>query len=198
MTYQQEKPISHRSERWKFEIEEASVYLVSGQSFPVQGWGSYSCVLTLQKWWGIPLGSLLQGPQSSVVVQSLSWVQLSCVQLCDPMDCKGHQSYWSPNHPPKTSPPNPLVMKLSLQYMASLVAQAVKNLLAMQETRALGQKGPLEKGMVIHSNIHAWRILWTEEPGRLKPMGSQRVRHYWVSNTSHMNFGGTRMFSLQY
>ena len=58
-------------------------------------------------------------------------------------------------------------MKLSLQYVASLVAQAVKNLLAMQETRALGQKVPLEKGMVIHSKIHAWRILWTEEPGRL-------------------------------
>ena len=58
-------------------------------------------------------------------------------------------------------------MKLSLQYMVYLVAQAVKNLLAMQETRALDQKGPLEKSMVIHSYTHAWRILWTEEPGRL-------------------------------
>ena len=62
---------------------------------------------------------------------------------------------------------------------ASLVAQTVKNLSAMQETRvrSLGQEDPLEKGMVIHSSILAWRIPWTEEPGRLQSMGSLRVRH---------------------
>ena len=55
----------------------------------------------------------------------------------------------------------------------------VKNLPAAQETcfRSLGQEVPLEKGMATHSSILAWRILWTEEPGRLQSMGSQRVRH---------------------
>ena len=54
------------------------------------------------------------------------------------------------------------------------MAQAVKNLPAMQETqiRSLGQEDPLEKGMATHSSILAWRVPWTEEPGRLKYMGS--------------------------
>ena len=61
---------------------------------------------------------------------------------------------------------------------ASLVAQLVKNLPAMQETQvqSLGREDPLEKGMVTHSSILAWRIPWTEEPGRLQSMRSQRVR----------------------
>ena len=52
---------------------------------------------------------------------------------------------------------------------ASLVAQMVKNLLAMQEiwVPSLGQEDPLEKEMAIHSSILAWRIPWTEEPGGL-------------------------------
>ena len=52
---------------------------------------------------------------------------------------------------------------------ASLVAQSVKSVPAMKETwvRFLGQEDPLEKKMASHSNILAWRIPWTEEPGRL-------------------------------
>ena len=55
----------------------------------------------------------------------------------------------------------------------------VKNPLAMQGTRvqSLGQEDPLEKGMATHSSILAWEIPWTEEPGGLQFMGSQRVRH---------------------
>ena len=55
----------------------------------------------------------------------------------------------------------------------------VKNLPAMQETRvqSLGGEDPLEKGMAAHSRILAWRIPWTEEPGGLQSMGSQRVGH---------------------
>ena len=55
----------------------------------------------------------------------------------------------------------------------------VKNLPVIQETqvRSLGQEDPLEKGMAIHSSTFAWRIPWTEEPGGLQSMGSQRVRH---------------------
>ena len=61
---------------------------------------------------------------------------------------------------------------------ASLLAQMVKNLPAMQETRvqSLGWEDPLEEGMAIYSSIPAWRIPWTEETGRLLSMGSQRVR----------------------
>ena len=62
---------------------------------------------------------------------------------------------------------------------ASLVAQMVKCLPAMRETwvQSLGWEDPLEKGMATHSRTLAWKIPWTEEPGRLQPMGSQRVRH---------------------
>ena len=62
---------------------------------------------------------------------------------------------------------------------ASLVAQSVKNLLAMQETqvRSLGWEDPLETEMATHSSILAWKISWTEEAGGLQSMGSQRVGH---------------------
>ena len=49
--------------------------------------------------------------------------------------------------------------------------------------RSLGWEDPLEKGVVTHSSILVWRISWTEEPGRLQSMGSQRVGHDWVTNT---------------
>ena len=64
-------------------------------------------------------------------------------------------------------------------YQASLVAQSVKDLPAVQETwvRSLGWEDPLEKEMATHSSILAWKISWTEEPGGLQSMGSQRVRH---------------------
>ena len=63
------------------------------------------------------------------------------------------------------------------------MAQAVKNPSALQETwvRSLGQEDPLEKATASHSNILAWRIPWTEEPGGLQSMGLQRVRHNWVT-----------------
>ena len=62
---------------------------------------------------------------------------------------------------------------------ASLVAQKVKNLPAMRETRVqlLGQEDTLEKGMAIYSSILVWRIPWTDEAGRLQSMGLQRVGH---------------------
>ena len=64
-------------------------------------------------------------------------------------------------------------------WWASLVAQSVKNLPAVQETwvRSLGWEDPLEKEMATHSSILAWKISWTEEPGGLQSMGSQRVGH---------------------
>ena len=61
----------------------------------------------------------------------------------------------------------------------------VKNLPAMQETqiRSLGQEDPLEKEKATQSSTLAWRIPWTEEPGRLQSMGSQRIRHDRATNT---------------
>ena len=63
--------------------------------------------------------------------------------------------------------------------VASLVAQLVKNLPVMWETwvQSLGWEDPLENEMAAHSSILAWRIPWTEEPGGLQSMGSQRVGH---------------------
>ena len=77
-----------------------------------------------------------------------------------------------PSFPPKTR--------------ASLVAQMVRHLPAMQETwvRFLGQEDPLEKEMAIHSSTLAWKIPWMEEPDRLQSMGSQRVRHDWATSLS--------------
>ena len=59
--------------------------------------------------------------------------------------------------------------------MLVIVAQMVKRVPGMRETRvrSLGWEDPLEKEMATHSSIHAWRIPWTEEPGRLQSMGSQ-------------------------
>ena len=66
----------------------------------------------------------------------------------------------------------------------SLVAQTVKRLSTMQETwvPSLGREDPLEKEMAIYSSTLAWKIPWTEEPGRLQSMGSQRVRHDWATS----------------
>ena len=66
----------------------------------------------------------------------------------------------------------------------SLVAQRLKHLSTMWETRvrSLGWEDPLEKKMAIHSSTIAWKIPWTEEPGRLQSMGSQRVGHDWLTS----------------
>ena len=77
----------------------------------------------------------------------------------------------------------------SLQYSwASLVIQSVKNLPAMWETcvRSLSWEDPLEEDMATDSSILAWRILWTEEPGMLQSMGSQRVSHDWATKHTHI------------
>ena len=75
---------------------------------------------------------------------------------------------------------------------ASLVAQTVKNLPAMQETwiLSLGQEDSLEKEMATHSSILAWEIPWTEEPGRLQSMGPRVTNvttktHWWSSESGY-------------
>ena len=65
----------------------------------------------------------------------------------------------------------------------------MKSLPATQETQVLylGQEDPLEKGMATHSSILAWKFPWTEELGKLLSMGSQRVRHNWVTNAHYFH-----------
>ena len=76
---------------------------------------------------------------------------------------------------------------------ASLVAQTVKRLPTMQETRlrSLGRKDLLEKAMVTHSSTLAWKIPWTKEPGRLQSMGLQRVGHDWAAS---LNFTSLKIY----
>ena len=71
---------------------------------------------------------------------------------------------------------NVLIVRTHIYSMASLIAQSVKNLPAVHETwvEFLGWEDPLEKEMATHSSILAWRIPWTEEPGGLQSMGSQK------------------------
>ena len=73
--------------------------------------------------------------------------------------------------------------ELSKVIVLSLVAQTVKKLPVVQETwvQYLGWEDPLEKGMTAHSSILPWRFPWTEEPGRLQFVASQRVGHDWAT-----------------
>ena len=68
---------------------------------------------------------------------------------------------------------------LGRKVRTSLVAQTVKPLSTMQQTRvrSLGWEDPLQKEMAIHSRTIAWKVPWTEEPGRLQSTGLQRVGH---------------------
>ena len=78
-----------------------------------------------------------------------------------------------------------LILELGKTW-ASLVAQRLKRLPAMQETwvGSLGQEDPLEKEMATHCSILAWRIPWVEEPDGLQSMGSQRDGHDWATSLS--------------
>ena len=75
-------------------------------------------------------------------------------------------------------------IKVEIKHMASLVAELVKNLPAMQEAQvwSLGSEDALEKEMATHFSILAWRIPWIEEPGGLQSMESQRVGHDGATN----------------
>ena len=89
----------------------------------------------------------------------------------------------------------------SSRYVSSLLnflAQMVKQPSTRQETRvqALVWEDPLEKEMAIHSSTIAWKIPWTEEPGRLQSMGSQRVGHDWATPLHSLGTGNDVWRSL--
>ena len=91
-----------------------------------------------------------------------------------------------------------------MAFQASVVAQMVKNLTAMQEMQemqiqSLDWEDPLEKEILTHSSILAWRIPHTEEPGGLQSTGLQRVRHYWVTKHSTQLLSNVLLvFALQH
>ena len=68
----------------------------------------------------------------------------------------------------------------------------------MQEmgVQPLGWEVPLEKGVAAHSSILAWEVPWTEEAGGLLPMGSQRVRHNWVTEDMHIHHLGLQFAGI--
>ena len=122
-------------------------------------------------------------------------VAKSCPILCDPVDCST-PGFPVPHLLPDLSLNLPNFMSIESvrpiisgrgetgiylfpEIGVSLVSQLVKNLPAVQETwvQSLGWEDPLEKEMATHSSILAWKISWTEEPGELQSLGSQRVRH---------------------
>ena len=71
-------------------------------------------------------------------------------------------------------------LEVTMGHWASLVARIVENLPVMQETQvqSLGQEDPLEKRIANHSSLLAWKIPWTEKPGGLQSIRSQRVGHF--------------------
>ena len=115
-----------------------------------------------------PLSSSLQ---SFLASGSFQWVS-SSHEVAEALEFQlQHQSFqWIP--------------RTHLLSRTSLMAQTVKRLFTMWETWvwALGWEYPLEKEMAIHSSTNAWKIPWTEEPGRLQSMGSRRVRHNWATS----------------
>ena len=90
--------------------------------------------------------------------------------------------------------------EVELIYGASLVAQMVKNLPAIQETQvqSLGWEDPLEESVAMHSNILCWRIPWTEEPGGVQSIGSHRVRHNWSDLAQHSRELVCRVSGIQW
>ena len=83
-----------------------------------------------------------------------------------------------------------VTLRKSLTIWTSLVASLVKRLPKVWETRvwSLGQEGPLENEMAMHSSTLAWKIPWMEEPGGLQSMGSLRVQHDWATSLSLFTF----------
>ena len=83
--------------------------------------------------------------------------------------------HWQVDSLPLSHQGSPII-EHSIEHRASLVARRLKRLPTMQETwvRSLGREDPLEKEMTTHSSIRAWKIPWTEEPGGLHSMGSQK------------------------
>ena len=116
----------------------------------------------------------------TAVCRPLTWSTLFCVIWLLPFFAFElfHNSTSSPGGASDKAP--------ACQRRTSLVAQRVKHLPSMQETwvQSLGGEDPLEKERATHSSVLAWKTPWTEKPGGLQSMESQRVGHDWVTSLS--------------
>ena len=130
----------------------------------------YSCLLPL---WAALQDQQVGLPQAPVISLLLHWVS-EHERFC-PCPLRVGSLLSMPSHSPMCKP----CSLQSCMFWGFSGGSVVKNLPTMQNTciRSLGQEGPPEQGMVTHSRILAWRIPWTEEPGGLQSMGSQRARH---------------------
>ena len=123
------------------------------------------------------------GPKESDTTEQLNWTEYSIVYMYHNFlihsSANGHLGFFHVLAIVKSS-------EVDIKVHVSSVAQMVKRLSTMQETRvrSLGWEDPLEKEMATHSSTIAWKIPWTEEPGRLQSMGSQKVRHDWATSLS--------------
>ena len=132
--------------------------------------------------------SLLMGTQTAQTQQKAVWQLFK--KLTTFLPCASINTVFgiSPNDfgnvCPHSTCMNECLRQLYSKLWASLVAQRVKRLPPMRETRvwSLGWEDPLEKEMATHSSTLAWKIPWREEPGRLQSMGSQRVGHNWATS----------------
>ena len=159
--------------------------------------GDYSLIPGLGRSTGVGIGYTFQNSWASLVAQLVKKkIYLQCrrpgfnpwvekmpwrrERLPTPVSWPGEfHGLFSPWGCKESDTTEQLSLKFILSSWASLVAQMVKNLPSMQETQvqSLGWENHLEKEMSTHSNILAWRIPWTEMPGGLQAMGSQRVGH---------------------
>ena len=156
------------------------VSVVSQQPYRTPGWAVWSAVLLASSpGWGSTCEGVL------FLFRSLSGAEVPvlCLFFCPTRlqvflgNSAGKESAWNAGDPgliPRLGRSPGEGIGYPLQYpWASLVTQTVKNPPAIWEIcgRSLGWEDPLEKGMATHSSIVAWRIPWTEEPGRLQSWG---------------------------
>ena len=145
----------------------------------------------------------------------ISWLQSPSTVILEPRKIKSATvSTFSPSICHEVMGPDAMILvlwmlsfkplfhsPLSLSSRGSLVLLHLKRLPTMQETwiPSLGWEDPLEKEMAAHSSILAWKIPWTEEPGWLLFMGSQRVGHNWATSLSiYLSLSAIRVVSFAY
>ena len=126
-----------------------------------------------------PAWSRKMATRSSILAWKIPWTETP--DRLQSMQLQRFRHDWATEYAHHVENNSPILFHLICTTV--LMAQMVKNLSTVQETwvQFLGWKDPLEKGMTTHSSILAWRIPWTEEPGRLQSMGLKRGRHNWVT-----------------
>ena len=158
---------------------------------------NYPALLYLQEFWGLwhqpgcqwltVVNSRYDKQSQKLFLNEISLYYIITWRLFSLVDKDIHK---------RTKPPRTEVLKqtqdnseleskvLLLSFLSSMVAQMAKHLPTMRETwvQSLGWEDLLEKEMATHSSILAWKIPWTEEPGRLQSMGSQRVGYDWATS----------------